>query len=169
LAEPYIQRIDAVADASFLIGVCAIGRLSLLQDMFGRVRVAAAVWDEVAERRQGRPGADQITQASFIDRCPPANSQAVMLLGLFLDQGEAETLALALELSSPVVLMDELRARKAAQRAGLQTLGVAGFLLAAKRRGLIDLVRPHLDTLVASGFRLGQHLIDEVLREAKEQ
>jgi hypothetical protein len=38
----------AAADASFLIGICVLGRIDLLEAMFDRVYVAAAVWDEVA-------------------------------------------------------------------------------------------------------------------------
>jgi uncharacterized protein len=90
------------------------------------------------------------------------------MLRVFLGAGEAETLALAQELSSPLVLMDDIRARKAAQQAGIRTLGVVGLLVTAKREGLIDEVRPLLETLSGKGFRLGRRLIEEALRQAGE-
>jgi predicted nucleic acid-binding protein len=127
LADEPKAKVAAAADASFLIGLCVIDQVSLLGEMFERVYVAPAVWDEVVVRGQGRPGAEQIESSSFITRQVVQNRQAIVMLQLFLGPGERETLALAQELSCPLVLMDDLRARRVANQAGMHTLG--GWLI----------------------------------------
>jgi predicted nucleic acid-binding protein len=168
VADKKPAKVVAPADASFLIGVCAIGQIGLLETMFERIYVAPAVWEEAVVQGAGRAGAEQIASATFIQRQPVQDQQAVALLQVFLGPGESETLVLAQELPAPLVLMDDLRARKAAQQAGISTLGVVGLLLAAKRQGLVERVRPLLETLAAKGFRLARRLVEEALREAGE-
>lgn len=67
--------------------------------------------------------------------------------GGVIDRGEAETLALAIELKAEIVLLDEQEARHTATRLGLRALGVLGVLLQAKRLGIIEEVRSRLDAL----------------------
>lgn len=168
MAGEVLTKVAAAADASFLIGVSLVEQVSLLAELFERVYVAPAVWDEVVARGQGRPGAAEIASAGFIIQQAATNRQLVAMLQVFLGPGEAETLALAQELSCPLVLVDDLRARKAAQHAGLRTLGVVGFLVAVKRNGLVDPIKPDLETLLARGFRLGRTLIEAALKDAGE-
>ncbi len=94
------RRIIAAADASFLVGVCAIGKTSLLEAMCDRLYVAPAVWDEVVLHGSGRAGAEEFARAGFIQRHPVRDQQAVAMVRVFLGAGEAEPLALAQELSS---------------------------------------------------------------------
>ena len=162
------EKIEAVADASFLIGLCLISQWKLLAAVVKRLYVAPAVWEEVVVRGQGRPGVQELRQASFIERRPAKNRKAVEMLRVFLGPGEAEALIVAQEVACSAVFVDDLRARKAAQAAGLRTVGVAGFLLAAKQRGLIQEVRPFLEALQQQGFRLSRALIEAVSREAGE-
>lgn len=161
-------KVVAVADASFLIGLCMIDQWNLLEAMVERLYVAPAVWEEVVVQGAGRPGVQEMQRVTWIERRPAQNARAVEMLQVFLGPGESESLILAQELACPVIFVDEIKARKAAQKSGLRTVGVAGFLLAAKRRGLIQEVRPLLDALRKHGFRLSQTLIERVCREAGE-
>lgn len=158
----------AVADASFLIGLCLISQWRLLSSMVQRLYVAPAVWEEVAVRGQGKPGVQEMQRAEFIEKHPVKNRKSVEMLRVFLDPGEAESLVLAQEVECSLVFVDDLKARKAAQKAGLRTMGVAGFLLIAKQKGLIKEIRPLLEALQQRGFRLSQALIEAVSREAGE-
>lgn len=162
------EKVKAVADSSFLIGLCFIGQWSLLEEMVERLYVPPAVWKEVVEQGEGRPGMQELQQAAFIERRPVQNDKAVEMLKLFLGAGEAESLVLAQELGCSVVFVDELKARKAAQQAGFRTIGVAGFLLAAKQKGLLQEIRPLLEALQQGGFRLSSALIKAVLQQAGE-
>jgi predicted nucleic acid-binding protein len=84
--------------------------------------------------------------------------------------GEAEALALALELKADRLLIDEQQGRAIAERVGLRYIGVLGVLLEAKRGGHLNAVRPILDQLVATaGFWIGETLRREVLAAAGEE
>jgi len=86
-----------------------------------------------------------------------------------LDRGEAETIALALDMSADVVLLDEQDGRRAAQRLGLRVVGVGGLLLDAKRRGETKALRSHLDALrQTAGFYLDDALYAHALALAGE-
>jgi len=51
----------------------------------------------------------------------------------------------------------------------LRITGILGVLLAARRQGLIPIVRPILDELIGSAnFRIGRQLYDETLALAGE-
>ncbi len=86
-----------------------------------------------------------------------------------LDLGESETIALALELGSDLVLIDEREGRRHAQRHGLRTLGVVGMLIEAKARGFIDRVEPELVSLrQVAGFYLSDAVFHQGLCLAGE-
>ena len=86
-----------------------------------------------------------------------------------LDRGEAQSIALSLELKADLILLDEKEGRRAAQRLGLRTLGVVGVLLEAKALGEIEHIRPHLDALrQAAGFYLSKSVYRTALAAAGE-
>jgi len=162
------EKIRAAADASFLIGLSLIGQWRLITVMAEKVYVAPAVWEEVFVHGHDKPGAKEIEQSEVIEKHQIKNRSTVEMLKVFLGPGEAETLVLAQELACPVVFVDDLKARKVAQEVGLRTMGIAGFLLAAKKRGLVQEIRPLLEELTQRGFRLGSTLTETVLKEAGE-
>jgi uncharacterized protein len=59
--------------------------------------------------------------------------------------------------------------RREASRLGISIIGLLGILLVAKRQGLIDAMRPVMDTLMnKAGFRVSSQLYAEVLETAGE-
>jgi predicted nucleic acid-binding protein len=89
-------------------------------------------------------------------------------LAAALHLGEAEVIALALEIGSPLVLLDETAARKIARARGLQVTGAIGILLRAKNKGLPLAVKPSIDLMLSEGVQLSGGLIDSVLHGAGE-
>lgn len=86
-----------------------------------------------------------------------------------LDKGEAESLALAVELGADLVIIDERRGSQVASRLGLTRIGILGVLLVAKNRGLITAIRPILDSLrQQAGFWIAEDLYNQTLRLANE-
>jgi predicted nucleic acid-binding protein len=162
------NKLIAVADASFLIGISLCEQWDTLKALVETLIIADKVWEEVVKRGEGRPGEKELRQATFVKRQTVSNTSAVTMLMATLDKGEAETLVLATELDVTNVFVDDLRGRKVAQSLGLQTVGVAGFLLFGKKKGKIKTVRPLLLQLQQKDFRLSSRLIDTVLEEAGE-
>ena len=85
---------------------------------------------------------------------------------LILDLGEAEAILLAEDVDCRFLLIDERKGRAIAKRRGVPLVGIAGVLLAAKKRGLIDAVLPSLKNLERVGYRMSPGLSKEIARLA---
>ena len=84
-----------------------------------------------------------------------------------LDFGEAEAIALALEVNAERVLLDERDARRVAKSLGLRVTGVAGVLRRARLEKRIPSLRGALGRLRdEAGFHLDEELIEEILTDA---
>lgn len=158
-----------VSDTSPLTNLAAIGHFHLLRDLFDSLVIAEAVWVELNDGGQRWPGRDEVLAAPWIKRQTPQNRLLVTALRQDLDPGEAESIALALQLEASLILLDEREGRHKALQLGLRPLGVIGILLMAKSRGLISEVRPRLDALrQQAGFYLGASVYAEAIRLAHE-
>jgi len=93
------------------------------------VAAPQAVWREVVLEGGTRPGAQEVARASWIQIQEIIASGTMMpLLLAELDEGEAESIALAIEIKADVILLDERDARRVARSMGLQVLGTVGIL-----------------------------------------
>ena len=98
-----------------------------------------------------------------------ADRNLVASLQLELDDGEAEAIALAVELKADLILLDERKGRVIAARLGLRFIGLLGMLVEAKHRSLISAVRPIMNDLIGkAGLWIGQELYDYILQVAGE-
>jgi len=162
--------LKVISNASVLIALSSIGMLSLLRERFPEsILVPEAVWREVVDEGAERPGAREVTAANWIKVQRVNDEGMVGLLRAELDEGEAESIALAHEVRADVVLLDERDARQAAMRMGLKVLGTVGILLWGKQVGKLVNLRELLDALRFQGkFRISQQLYERVLLEAEE-
>ena len=111
----------------------------------------------------------QAFQDSWIKPQALQEGKVARLLAAALDPGEAEAIALALELSADLILLDERDGRSAAERAGLRVTGVLGVLLRAKNEGQIEMIRPEIEALrTQARFFLLARLQEKVLEIAGE-
>ncbi|MBD2484318.1 DUF3368 domain-containing protein [Planktothrix sp. FACHB-1365] len=160
----------AVSNSSVLIALSSIGQLELLNQRFSDgVFIPQAVWKEVVETGSGRPGANQVANASWLTICPVNNLNLVSLLRLELDEGESEAIALSLEQPNSAILLDEKNARGVAKRMNLSPLGTVGILIWAKQNRLISTLKEQLDALQTVGkFRLSYSVYQEALKNVGE-
>lgn len=159
-----------VSNTSPLTNLAAIGHLDLLHKLYDRVHIAQAVWDELNAGEQRWPGRDEVAAADWIERHVVQNQALSTALQRDLDRGEAESIALSLQMDADLVLLDEQEGRHAAQRMGLGVVGVVGILLEAKTSGAVSAVRPLLDQLRhAAGFYLSESLYQHALALAGER
>jgi uncharacterized protein len=158
-----------VSNTSPLTNLAAIGQITLLNHLYKQLYIAEGVWEELNAQGRRWPGRDEVAEADWIQRYPVENQTLVRALQADLDRGEAETIALALEIGADLVLLDERDARSAAKRQGLRVAGVVGVLLVAKKATIIAEVRPHLDALrQVAGFYVSQSLYQHTLELAEE-
>jgi len=161
-----------VADTGPLIGLGRVGHLNLLRELYQRILIPPAVHDEL-RLGSGRPGAEQSAEAVAqgwlqVRETSRVSAPSVSELVLVLDLGEAEAILLAEEVECRFLLIDERKGRAVAKRRGIPVVGVAGVLLTAKKRGLIDLVLPILKNLERAGYRVSVELVQEIARLAGE-
>ena len=155
-----------VSDSSPLMNLAGIGRLYLVHEQFGEVIIPPSVWDEIVLNSDTLPGVSEVREAydaGWISIARPDNTAVVDLLGLGLHRGEAEAIALAIELRSSLILLDDADARLAATTIGLSKTGVIGILIKAKIDGKIESLRHELNALMD---RMGFYIDDELYREA---
>jgi uncharacterized protein len=118
-----------VSDTTAITSLLKIGRANILAGLFGDVVIPTAVRDELLLRHPNLP--------PFLGIMAVTDQSAVNELRDDLDLGEAEAIVLADRLQADALLIDEKRGRQVAQEHGLRAIGLAGSLLAAKKRGLI--------------------------------
>jgi len=158
-----------VSNASPLINLARIGKLDLLRELFSKLLIPEAVWGEVVVDGAGQPGADEVKGADWIEKRPAKNKQLVQALMQELDAGEAEAIALAMEVEADWLLMDEHLGRETARHLKLQSIGLVGVLMAAKHKELIPAIKPCLDALRdLAGFRIKDSLYSRILKDENE-
>ena len=157
-----------ICDAAVLIGLAKIGKLNLLEKLYRKIYIPWGVYNEVVIRGRGRPGAEEIDQAKWVGRIKVKDRTAVNLLVSEFGQGESEVLVLGKELKADWLILDDARARTAAISAGYRVIGLAGILLLAKQRNLIEDIKPLFDELVDKNFRLSDKIMQTILEKAGE-
>lgn len=92
-----------VSDTSILVNLAWLNRLGILPALYGEVIVPTAVWEEIVVFGAGKVGAQEIAQATWIRRESPQNVRFISSLRQTLDNGEAQGIALALELGADLL------------------------------------------------------------------
>ncbi|MEA5579229.1 DUF3368 domain-containing protein [Anabaena sp. UHCC 0451] len=157
-----------VSNTSPISNIAAIGQLNLLQKLYGNIIIPPVVYQEIINCGATDPGTLAIQTLNWIKVIPVANISLVQSLQTILDPGEAEAIALAVELKADRLIIDERKGRNEAMKSGLRVTGLLGILLAAKQQGFIFSLKPILDDLIANGFWIREQLYAEVLLMAGE-
>lgn len=158
---------EAIVNTSPLQYLFQLNLLDMLPQLYGEILVPEGVVRELRSGIQRGVPLPEIDSMGWI-RVRNVRSAAVLPLAAGLGMGEREVLALALEIDSPLVILDDSLARRFAQRLNLPLTGTLGLLLKAKQSGRIDRVVPYLDRLEALQFRLDPSTRANVLRLATE-
>jgi predicted nucleic acid-binding protein len=150
-----------VSDTSAITSMLQIGRVELLASLYQEVVIPEAVQRELHHDHPRLP--------AFIHVARVAHPEVVDRLRRDVDQGEAEAIALMLEKRGDVLLIDERRGRRVAEREGVTVVGLLGVLTEAKRAGMIPSLREIVDDLQrVAGFRISDQLKLRLLAAAGE-
>lgn len=158
-----------VSDTSPINNLAAINHLHLLHQLYGTVLIPEAVYRELTDPNFPVAGATEVQTLDWIKTCAVSDRPLVKELSNELDIGEAEAIALAVEISADQMLIDERQGRLVASRFNLRFTGLLGILIEAKNRGLITEVKPILDALVnEAGFWIAEPLYNKILHTVNE-
>jgi predicted nucleic acid-binding protein len=81
-----------------------------------------------------------------------------------IDCGEASAIALAKEKENPLLLLDDLKARKLATKLNFKVTGTLGVIHKAKQIGILEKIKPLIEKLQATNFRISENIVEELLR-----
>ena len=149
-----------VCDAGPLIHLARAGHFELLQDLFGRVLIPPAVYQEVAIRGKGEDGSNELVHATWSQQRHPRRSSLVAALATFLGSGEAEAIALAGERPHTLLLIDEIHGRRVARNMRITIRGTLGILLQGFRAGSV----PDLEAAISRMRERGTWIADELVK-----
>jgi hypothetical protein len=140
-----ISVMPAASNTSPLSNLAIIGRLELLREQLGPVVVPVGVWAELSRlpNLEAKASLEYAIQAGWL-RVVALRSPVPDELATYLDNGEAEALALALETKAGLVLLDESAARLKAQQLGIHYTGVLGILRKARMDGRIPSLKAEI-------------------------
>lgn len=160
-----------ISDTSAITNLAAIDSLKLLPQLYTQITIPEAVYRELVEIEPPVPGSGEVQRAAWVKVTAVVNRAMVEQLQdeVRLDAGEAEAIALALELKADLLLIDERRGRATANRLGVKITGLLGILVEAKQKNLIPAVKPVMDALIdTSEFRVSSALYNQILSMVNE-
>ena len=162
------DRMIVVSDTTPLISLMKIGRLGLVEQLFGEVQIPEAVYAELITNPQFSEEAQQIQGSSFIKRVVVNDSKSVDLLrrATGLDKGESEAIILSDIYHADLFLMDEIKWRQVAKQMGLHLMGTVGMLRVAYEEKLLSYegIVECIEVLKVNG----RHISDKLFRQLLE-
>lgn len=156
-----------VSDTTPLISLMKIGRLGLVEQLFGEIQIPDAVYAELITNPQFSSEAQQIQNSSFIKRVVIDDSKSVDLLrrATGLDRGESEAIILSDTCHADLLLMDEVKGRQVAKQMGLHLMGTVGMLRVAYEEKMLsyDDVIECIEVLRLNGRHISDRLYKQLL------
>jgi len=146
-----------ISDTSYFIILTNIGELELLQKVYGQIVTTPEIVAEFGE-----------TLPEWVEIAEVKDKYRQTILELQIDKGESSAIALALETPDSVVILDDYKARKIAERLGVTFTGTIGVIIKAKLNGTIPSIKPIIEKIKQTDFRLSAEIEIQALKEAGE-
>lgn len=159
-----------VADTGPLIALALLDLINEMPAIIGEIVIPQTVYNECISDLT-KPGA-AIIQKAFNNKQltihKVARSKLLDELTSILDQGEAEAIILYKKINADLLLIDEIKGRKAAVKQQVAITGTVAILLKAKEKSIRPLVKPMIDKLLTNNYRLSKSLIKYILKLSHE-
>jgi predicted nucleic acid-binding protein len=126
-----------LSDSGPLIALSKINYLYILNEFFSDIIIPQAVWTEVVEKGEERPGCKEVRDANWILVNEVKNILGIEALKHEIGVGESETIILAKELNADLVLIDDRIAKEIAISMGLNVTGTLAIIHEAIKRRII--------------------------------
>ena len=146
-----------ISDTSCFIILTNIGELELLHKLYGQIVTTLDIANEYGE-----------TLPEWVEIVTVKDKYRQQLLEMQIDKGESSAIALALETPNSTIILDDYKARKIADQLGLVFTGTIGVIIKAKLNGIIPSIKPLLEKIKQTDFRLSAEIELQALKEAKE-
>ena len=158
-----------ISDTSCLSALIQTEHLHLLKCLYQSITIPVVVFEELAVLSDFGVDISVLEETTWLNIQAPSDVAFVEKLMLDLHKGEAQAIALAIELHADLLIVDDYEARKTATDLGLHITGLGGVLLEAKKQSFINEVKPLLDQIINSaGFYLSVQVYNRILQFAGE-
>jgi predicted nucleic acid-binding protein len=146
-----------IADTSCLILLTKIDELHLLQSLYEQITITSVIADEYGT-----------ALPKWIIIQDATNKLSPDIVSANVDPGEASAINLAIEHQNSLLIIDDLKARKLAQKLNIDYTGTIGILLQAKVEGHINSIKHILTKIKATNFRISEDLEQKILKLSGE-
>ena len=146
-----------ISDTSCFIILSKIGELELLHKLYGQIITTLDIAEEFGE-----------TLPNWVSIEKASDKYKQRILEMQIDKGESSAIALALEIPNCTLILDDFKARKVAQNLGLNHTGTIGIIVKAKLKGTIASIKPFLEKIKETNFRISAEIELQALKEAGE-
>ena len=159
-----IQKI--IINTSPLLSLIKSQQIQFLPQLFREILLPAGVWHEV----MAKPDDFAALRLQELDWLKYTDDIVVIptVKTWDLGQGESEVISLAQQRSGYGVVIDDRSARNCAKTLNIPTLGTGAILILAKQAGLINRIKPGIQSLQEAGLYLSNNLVEILLRQAGE-
>lgn len=147
-----------ITDASCFILLDKIDAFAILKDLYQIVITTPEIAAEYGKRLP-----------QWVDVKAVQNRELLYTYAESIDIGEASAIALANEIQADLIILDDAAARKFAEKLHLDITGSMGVLLNAKKHNIISKIRPYLDKIQQTNFRISPSLVSYILEVADEK
>jgi predicted nucleic acid-binding protein len=146
-----------IADASCLIALTNINALRILERVYQKVYITRAILSEY-----------ELPIPEFIQVKEVNDLNLLRVLNGYLDPGEASALALGIENPDSMLILDDLKGRKEAQKLKLRFTGTLGVIIKAKKENHIADAAFYFISLRENGFRISDKIMELAIRESNQ-
>lgn len=147
-----------IADTTCFILLDKIGELAILEKTFGTVTTTDVIVKEFGKELPSWVRIQRVSNAHFLQ-----------ILQTEVDEGEASAIAFSFEHEGSLLVLDDWKARKLAEKLGLEFTGTLGVLLWEKSAGVITEIKPIIQKIQQTNFRFSTKVVNEILNEAQEK
>lgn len=146
-----------ISDTSCFIILSKIEKLYLLKSVYCQIVTTSDIVEEFGE---------QLPDWIIIEHVADKSRQRI--LELQIDRSESSAIALALETQNCTLILDDFKARKIAQQLGITITGTIGVIVKAKLNGIIPSIKPYIEKIKETNFRISAEIELQALKEAEE-
>ncbi len=151
------MRKTIISDTSCFIILKNIGELDLLHKVYEQIVTTHEIANEYGE-----------VLPEWVEIVLVKDKYRQQLLEMQIDKGESSAIALALETENSTLILDDYKARKIAEQLGINFTGTLGVIIKAKLNGIIPSIKPLLEKIKRTDFRLSDDIELQALKEADE-
>jgi predicted nucleic acid-binding protein len=159
--------LNVIVNTSPIQYLYQVNLLCILPKLYGSVIIPKSVVDELEAGLSLGIALPEINSLNWVN-VRQAHSQKILPLVTELGAGEREVLALGIEITNSLLVLDDALGRSYANLLKLNITGTLGIILRGKQEGYLSKVEPILDQLNALQFRLSSSTREAVLKLAEE-